>query len=82
MLFSACNTTIPQIGNGTVNATGSDTAPYFFRETVRYQCNANYSTTEASLTNECIMITMIIGGPVDWLRSEESLASVCQPGNL
>ena len=81
--FPACNAaTIPQISNGTVNTTGSDTAPYFVGEIIRYQCNANYSATEANLTNECITILMVSGAPADWSRSEESLASVCQPGTL
>ena len=80
MLFSACNATIPQIGNGTVNITGSDIAPYFLGERVIYQCNANFSETETNLTNICDMTTMNMGGSVDWTRSEENLANVCQPG--
>ena len=79
--FPACNAArIPLIGNGTVNTTGSDTAPYFVGEIIRYQCNANYSATEANLTNECITNSTGSGAPADWSRSEESLASVCQPG--
>ena len=79
--FSACNAAaIPQIGNGTVNTTGSDTAPYFVGEVIRYQCNANFSAPEANLTNECIANSMGMGAPADWSRSEGSLASVCQPG--
>ena len=77
-----CNAAaIPQIGNGTINTTGSDVAPYFVGEIIRYQCNANYSATEtANLTNECITSSMGNGAPADWSGSEESLASVCQPG--
>ena len=77
-----CNAAaIPQIGNGTVNTIGSDVAPYFVGEIIRYQCNANYSGTEAAnLTNECITNSIGSGAPADWSRSEESLASVCQPG--
>ena len=79
-MFLVCNAAaIPQIGNGTVNTTGSDTAPYFVGEVIRYQCNANYSTTEANLINECIASSMGSGAPADWSRSEGSLASVCQP---
>ena len=78
MLISVCNATLPQIGNGTVNTTGSDTAPYFVGEVIRYQCNANYSTTEANLTNVCDFVMM--GSTIDWTQSEGSLASVCQPG--
>ena len=79
--FSACNAVaIPQIGNGTVNTTGSDTAPYFVGEVIRYQCNANFSAPEANLTNECIASSMGGGAPADWSRNEGSLASVCQPG--
>ena len=80
-MFLVCNAAaIPQIGNGTVNTTGSDTAPYFVGEVIRYQCNANFSTTEANLTNVCVANSMGMGAPADWSRSEGSLASVCQPG--
>ena len=80
-LFLVCNAAaIPRIGNGTVNTTGSDTAPYFVGEVIRYQCNANFSAPEANLTNECITSSMGMGAPADWSRSEESLASVCRPG--
>ena len=76
-----CNAAaIPQLGNGTVNTTGSDAAPYFVGEIIRYQCNANFSAPEANLTNECIANSMGMGAPADWSRSEGSLASVCQPG--
>ena len=80
-MFLVCNAAaIPQIGNGIVNTTGSDTAPYFVGEVIRYLCNANFSTTEANLTNVCEANSMGSGAPVDWSRSEGSLASVCQPG--
>ena len=80
-MFLVCNAAaIPQIGNGTVNTAGSDTAPYFVGEVIRYQCNANLSATEANLTNVCEANSMGMGAPADWSRSEGSLASVCQPG--
>ena len=80
-LISVCNAAaIPQIGNGIINTTGSDTAPYFVGEIIRYQCNANHSAPEANLTNECVANSMGMGAPADWSKSEENLANVCRPG--
>ena len=77
-----CNAAaIPQIGNGTVNVSASDMAPYFIGDMIRYQCNDNFGALEADLTNECVANSDGSGALADWLRGEANLTNICQEGN-
>ena len=71
---------LPQYTNAAVNATDSDTAPYYATEVVTYECNAAYSPNPQDAALECICTANQDNTTASWLydpSGTDALSNTC-----